>query len=109
MTMNPYPIGTPGVPWGDAERARWRARQVKQRSYADDMLAVIERLRPRFDIVQYGELDYGAAGVFPLFAIRTHAWRDDLPVALVTGGVHGYETRGVHGRLRFAQDRKRAV
>ena len=39
------PIGTPGQPWGAAERAQWRARQVRQRSYADDVLAVVERLR----------------------------------------------------------------
>jgi len=34
-------------------------------------------------------------------AIKSRAWRDDLPVALVTGGVHGYETSGVHGALQF--------
>jgi hypothetical protein len=30
-------------------------------------------------------------------------WDDNLPVALVTGGVHGYETSGVHGALRFLE------
>jgi hypothetical protein len=96
-----YPVGTPGRPWNAADRAAWRARQAKQRSYADDVLAVIERFRGRFDVVQYGELDCGADGRFPLFAVRDRAWRDGLPVMLVDGGVHGYETSGVHGALHF--------
>ena len=97
-----YPIGTPGQPWGDAEKAQWRSQQRKQRSYADDVLAVVERLRPRFDVVQYGELDYGADGRYPLFVLRSLHWDPALPSALVTGGVHGYETSGVLGALRFA-------
>ena len=36
-----YPIGTPGQPWGDAERAQWRARQQRQRSYHDDVVAAL--------------------------------------------------------------------
>jgi hypothetical protein len=103
-TQTAYPIGTPGVPWGPGERAQWRAAQVKQRSYADDVLTVVDQLRSRFDVVEYGVLDYDDDGRFPLYAIRTRAWRDDLPVALVTGGVHGYETSGVHGALQFAAE-----
>jgi hypothetical protein len=34
-------------------------------------------------------------------AIRSRDWRDDLPVVIITGGVHGYETSGVHGALQF--------
>ena len=98
-----YPIGTPGVPWGATERAQWRARQVKQRSYADDVVAAIERLRSQLDLVEYGRLDYGDDGSFPLFALRTRGWRDGHPTALVTGGVHGYETSGVHGALQFLE------
>jgi hypothetical protein len=97
-----YPIGIPGTPWGDAERADWRSRQTRHRSYADDVVSVIERLRTRFDVVQYGRLDYDGEA-YPLFAIRSRDWRDELPVALVTGGVHGYETSGVHGALQFVE------
>ena len=100
-TRAPYPIGIAGQPWGAAEKAAWRARQVRQRSYADDVVAKIDGFRERFDVVQYGELDYGADGRFPLFAVRDRAWRDGLPVMLVDGGVHGYETSGVHGALEF--------
>ena len=103
-----YPIGTPGQPWGAAERDQWRARQVRQRSYADDVLTAIDALRGRFDVQAYGELVYAdahdatrAPERFPLLAIRSRHWQPDLPSVLVTGGVHGYETSGVHGALRF--------
>lgn len=99
-SQNPYPIGTPGVAWGDAERATWLARQSAKRSYADDVLSRIESLRSRFDVIEYGRLDYHA-DKYPLLAIKSREWRDDLSTALVTGGVHGYETSGVHGALQF--------
>jgi len=100
-----YPIGTPGQPWGAAERDQWRARQVRQRSYADDVLTAIEALRGRLDVELYGDVVYAdaqhPAERFPLRAIRSHHWQPGLPSVLVTGGVHGYETSGVHGALRF--------
>lgn len=99
-----YPIGEPGRPWGPAERAAWRARQVRRRSYADDVLRAVDALRGRLDVVEYGRLDYGDDGTFPLVAIRSRDWSGDRPIALVTGGVHGYETSGVHGALRFAAE-----
>ncbi|MCW8126035.1 M14 family metallopeptidase [Microbulbifer halophilus] len=95
-----YPIGTPGTPWGEAERNQWLSRQTRQRSYESEVVGKIERLRDRFDVEEYGRLEYGSES-FPLLAIRTRDWRDGLPVVLVTGGVHGYETSGVHGALQF--------
>jgi Succinylglutamate desuccinylase / Aspartoacylase family len=97
-----YPIGTPGVPWGDAERAQWLSSQTKQRSYASDVVSAVDRLAARFDVSEYGQLDY-PPDRYRLFALRTRGWRDDLPIAFVTGGVHGYETSGVHGALQFAE------
>ncbi len=97
---NPYPIGTPGQPWGAAEVSAWRARQTCKRSYEADVLRVIDTLRDRYDVVQYGRLDY-QPDRYPLLAIKSLDWRDELPCVLVTGGVHGYETSGVHGALRF--------
>ncbi|MEI2429395.1 M14 family metallocarboxypeptidase [Lysobacter yananisis] len=96
-----YPIGTPGQAWGPAEVAEWRSRQIRHRSYFDEVASVIERLGERYEKVQYGELDYGADGRFPLFALKSRNWDDALPTMLVTGGVHGYETSGVHGALLF--------
>jgi hypothetical protein len=100
--MNPYPIGTPGVPWGAPEKAAWLARQARKRSYADDVLAAEAKLGARFDAVRYGRLDFDPER-YPLVAYRSRAWRDGLPIVLVTGGVHGYETSGVHGALRFLE------
>ena len=82
-----YPIGTPGQPWSAADVTEWRSRQLRHRSYAADVLSAIERLRARFDVVQYGRLDY-PPDTYPLFAIKSRDWHDALPCALITGGVH---------------------
>lgn len=97
-----YPIGTPGQPWGEAEKLQWLSRQTRQRRYETDVLSVIERLRARFEVVRYGHLDY-APDAYSLFAVRSRDWRDARPNVLVTGGVHGYETSGVHGALHFLE------
>ena len=97
---DPYPIGTPGQPWGAAEVSAWRARQTCKRSYETDVLQVIETLRSRYEVVQYGRLDDHPAR-YPLFAVKSLDWHDELPCVLITGGVHGYETSGVLGALRF--------
>ena len=97
-----YPIGTPGQAWGEAELAQWRSRQVRQRSYADDVLTAVERLRRHMDVQVYGEVVY-AGESFPLVALRNPGWSAVLPSVLVTGGVHGYETSGVHGAMRFVE------
>ena len=96
----PYPIGTPGAPWGDVERAEWLSRQPRQRSYESEVLSVIDQLSERFNVEEYACLEYGLES-YPLMAIRSRDWSDELPVLLVTGGVHGYETSGVHGALEF--------
>ena len=100
MNSRSHPIGTPGIPWGKSEVASWLSRQTVKRSYEADVLRIIDTLRSRYDVVQYGCLDYPPHN-YPLFAIKSLPWRDALPCALVTGGVHGYETSGVHGALQF--------
>ncbi|EIL91301.1 MULTISPECIES: M14 family metallopeptidase [Rhodanobacter] len=95
-----HPIGTPGVRWGDAEVAQWRESQAVRRGYQAEVVSVIDRLRPRFDVAEYGRLEYPPAS-YPLFVLRNRDWNDALPIMLVTGGVHGYETSGVHGALLF--------
>ncbi|NIY86788.1 M14 family metallopeptidase [Vibrio campbellii] len=95
-----YPIGTPGQPWGEAERKAWREQRDVKRSYQDEVVTKIDALRERFDVEQYGALSYDEAR-FPLFCIKTRNWDAAKPVVLVTGGVHGYETSGVHGALKF--------
>ena len=102
-----YPVGTALQPWGEAEREAWRSRQRVQRSYADDVLRRIDALRAHWAVAPYGELAYPDAR-HPLYALRSASWRDELPVMLVTGGVHGYETSGVHGALQFAEQHSSA-
>ncbi|OAX88700.1 peptidase [Xanthomonas nasturtii] len=105
MTTNAtYPIGTPGQPWGEPERSAWRARQLQQRSYADDVVQQIEALDARYQRVHYGAIDHTPTD-YPLLALRSAPWNESLPCVLVTGGVHGYETSGVQGALQFLQQR----
>lgn len=102
-----YPNGTPGRPWGPVEVAAWLSRQSCKRSYEADVLRAIETLRLRYEVVQYGRLDL-QSDKYPLLAIKSLDWRDELPCALVTGGVHGYETSGVRGALRFIEQHAQA-
>lgn len=106
MTSNDYfyAIGKPGQAWGEEERSAWLATQTRKRSYADEVLRVIESLRARFDVEQYGQLEHDPAR-YPLFAVKSRNWHDDRPLVLVTGGVHGYETSGVQGALQFLEER----
>ncbi|MCB1600663.1 MAG: M14 family metallocarboxypeptidase [Xanthomonadales bacterium] len=99
-TLSSYPIGTPGIPWGATEVAQWRALQRCRRSYQDEVLSTIDGLRSRFEVLSYGQLDHDPAR-YALCAVKSRRWREELPIVLVTGGVHGYETSGVHGALRF--------
>ena len=94
-------IGTPGEAWGQLEIAQWRSQVTRQRSYADEVLCQLEKLPAELELIHYGELN-DANEYFPLVALRSCDWRSELPTALITGGVHGYETSGVQGALRFA-------
>ncbi len=99
-----YPVGIPGQPWGAAERETWRARLPRQRRYDLDVLPRIEALAGRFERIEYGRLDY-AGETYKLYALSSPGWDPALPAALVTGGVHGYETSGVMGALAFLETR----
>lgn len=99
---SPYPIGTEGVAWGAPEKARWLSQQRKLRSFSDDVVARIERLAGRFDVREYGQLDY-PPDRYRQLALRSLEVHDERPWVLVTGGVHGYETSGVHGALQFLE------
>lgn len=100
-------IGTPGTPWGAAEKATWRTRQSVKRRYGDEVLPRIHALASRLEVLEYGRLTENPAR-YPLLALKSRDWREDLPVVLVTGGVHGYETSGVHGALYFLETEARA-
>jgi hypothetical protein len=99
MLQRFHPIGEPGRPWNDDEKAQWRDRQVQRRSYSD----VIARIRGLGSLGRFSVVEYGRIGTYPLLALQTRHWHAQRPVVLVTGGVHGYETSGVHGALRFLE------
>ena len=99
-----YPVGTPGKPWSSAERDQWRALQSRQRLYSTDVLARIDALPDLFESLIYGHLNY-AEETYELIAVRSRNFDPALPIALVTGGVHGYETSGVLGALEFLEQR----
>ena len=99
--MQNYPIGAPGKPWGDEEKAQWKAQQRIQRSYKEEVLDKLNKIIPDgFSLKQYGALPYDEAR-YPLFAVLPTSFDPNKPSALVTGGVHGYETSGVQGALQF--------
>ncbi|MEH6445807.1 MAG: M14 family metallocarboxypeptidase [Oceanospirillaceae bacterium] len=89
--------------WGRSEKELWLSKQVIKRSYAVEVLSKIKALSESFDIVQYGELSIDAER-YPLFIAKNKHWCEDARTILVTGGVHGYETSGVQGALRFLQN-----
>jgi hypothetical protein len=98
-----YPIGTPGQPWTDVDKTVWRERRRVQRSYRDEVIEKVERLGPDFDVKQYGALSIDPAR-YPLFVVQNAQPKPDAAWALITGGVHGYETSGVQGALAFLED-----
>lgn len=97
-----YRIGTPGVPWGDKEKHSWLSEQRIQRSYSEHVVHKLNALAADCDIDQYGELRYGNDR-YSLYLARNRSWDAAKPTVLITGGVHGYETSGVHGALRFIE------
>ena len=88
--------------WGELEKQAWLAEQTVQRSYFDDVISKINPLRDNFNVQQYGVLSY-APEKYPLFCIKNLDWSNNKKTVLITGGVHGYETSGVHGALRFLE------
>jgi hypothetical protein len=64
------------------------------------VLDKLEHLDSSFDVAPYGALDIDTER-YPLFAVKCKSPNPDAPWALITGGVHGYETSGVQGALAF--------
>jgi len=87
-------------PWGAQEKLAWRESRVVQRSYLEKVVSEIDTFREDFDVLQYGALSFDV-DKYPLFAVKSRGWEKSKPTVLVTGGVHGYETSGVHGALGF--------
>ncbi len=97
-----YSIGKPGQPWADKEKALWLSQQQIKRSYQDEVLTKLERLSSAFDMCQYGSLSMDDSR-YPLYVMKSKSWQTYRKTVLVTGGVHGYETSGVQGAIRFLE------
>lgn len=102
MNNSSYPIGTPGEKWNNNNKIQWLEAQKIKRSYQQEVVTLIDELKSTLEVQQYGELNY-AAGSYPLYALKTTNFDTNKATVLITGGVHGYETSGVHGALRFAK------
>lgn len=99
-----YPIGQVGKVWGELEKRKWFNIQSIKRSYHQDVFLRLQKLtKESFDLHEFGVLDYGFKR-YPQFLLKNQHWSKKKPNVLITGGVHGYETSGVHGAIRFAQE-----
>lgn len=100
-----YPIGTAGEKWGETEKAAWLASTQIKRSYQDDVVTPLKAMEEELSALGLGIVQYGALSInaerYPLFAVKSQQFEPQKPTVLVTGGVHGYETSGVHGALVF--------
>ena len=124
-----YPIGKPGQVWGEEEKSLWLNKQVIQRSYAEQVLALIldsasisantadpmettatqsnahPEITSALELVHYNTLAYNTlhqgASDYPVYLFKSRHWDETKPNVLITGGVHGYETSGVQGAIRF--------
>lgn len=90
------------IQWGPSDKAEWFSKQTIKRSYKDEVVSKIEKLKSVHDVSSYGALSYDPAK-YPLFMIKTKNFDPAKRTILVTGGVHGYETSGVQGAIRFME------
>ena len=90
------------VPWGPVEKENWFKEQTIKRSYKNEVLARIDSLKNKFDVIQYGALSIDPVR-YPVFLIISRNFDPDKKTVLITGGVHGYETSGVHGAISFME------
>jgi hypothetical protein len=89
-------------PWGAAEKESWFKQQSIKRSYKDDVLTKLDKLKSSIDVVSYGALSYSIEK-YPVYMLKTRIFDHSKKTILITGGVHGYETSGVHGAISFME------
>jgi hypothetical protein len=91
------------LPWGTLEKENWFKQQTIKRSYLNEVVTKIQSLSSSFGVLQYGALSLDT-NKYPVFLIKSRNFHPQKPTVLITGGVHGYETSGVHGALSFMQN-----
>ena len=88
--------------WNNEDRARWFREQTVKRSYVEEIVPTVRSLSGAFDVSQYGVLTVGTSE-YPVFLVKSRSFDPARKTILITGGVHGYETSGVHGALAFME------
>lgn len=86
--------------WGRPEIESWCKQQKVKRSYLDEVVSLIKEKDVNWKISQYEALSVDP-DCYPLFCIQSKRFDSSKKTILITGGVHGYETSGVHGALAF--------
>ena len=107
MSDSLYSVGTQGQPWTAEDRDLWLNKQVIKRCYQDEVLSKLESVTAFFTMTQYGSLAIDESR-YPLYVMQSKNWQIDHKTVLVTGGVHGYETSGVQGAIRFLETSAKA-
>lgn len=107
MSDSLYSVGTQGQPWTAEDRDLWLNKQVIKRCYQDEVLSKLESVTAFFTMTQYGSLAIDESR-YPLYVMQSKNWQTDHKTVLVTGGVHGYETSGVQGAIRFLETSAKA-
>ena len=93
---------TTKTPWGNAEKEAWFKEQTIKRSYQEEVVPKIMALKNSFEVYQYGALSLNPTK-YPVFIVKSKTIDPSKKTIVVTGGVHGYETSGVHGALAFLE------
>ena len=88
--------------WQQTEKENWFRQQTVQRFYRDQGVAQINALKADFEISQYGALTLNPER-YPLYLLKSKNFDPAKKTILISGGVRGYETSGVHGALGFLQ------
>lgn len=88
--------------WQQADKEKWFKQQTIKRSYLKEVVSKIENLKSAFEVQSYGALSQNPQ-LYPLFLVKSKNFDAKKKTVLITGGVHGYETSGVHGALAFMQ------
>lgn len=90
------------TPWGETEKLNWYKAQTIKRSYMSEVASKIEKLKGACDVAQYGALSLDP-NRYPVFIVKSKNFDPAKKTVVITGGVHGYETSGVHGALAFME------
>lgn len=87
-------------PWGIEEKNTWFKAQELKRSYHAEVVTRILTLDDSFEVKQYGALSLDPTR-YPIYLVKSKNIDSQKRSILITGGVHGYETSGVHGAIDF--------